>query len=162
MQGFNKAVFIKDELNQVLHTNTIPNTILDKNCLAIPNTNTIPNLNPQSQYICLIGLELGKNKPTLHVFEGLISSHADRVLAPTFCFIVLCSSKYIFSVIYLFLIAALHVEYWYWFGIGYSRFLTTNNNLPITAPWYWYSTTIPCIWLIFGFHKQFLTNNIMQ
>ena len=34
---------------QLLHTNTIPNTILDKNCWAIPipNTNTIPNLNPE-------------------------------------------------------------------------------------------------------------------
>ena len=37
----------KDWLYQGLHTNTI----LDKNCWAIPipNTNTIPNLNPQSK-----------------------------------------------------------------------------------------------------------------
>ena len=43
--------FGKDGLYQVLHTNTIPNTILDKNYWAIPihNTNTIPNLNPQSK-----------------------------------------------------------------------------------------------------------------
>ena len=41
----------KDGLYQVLHTNTIPNTILDKHCWAIPipNTNTIPNLNQQSK-----------------------------------------------------------------------------------------------------------------
>ena len=47
---WNKCLDCKDGLYQVLHTNTIPNTILDKNCSAIPipNTNTIPNLNPQS------------------------------------------------------------------------------------------------------------------
>ena len=39
----------KDGLYQALHTNTIPNTILEKNCRAIPipNTNTILNLYPQ-------------------------------------------------------------------------------------------------------------------
>ena len=41
----------KDGLYQGLYNNTIPNTILDKNCRAIPitNTNTILNLNPQSK-----------------------------------------------------------------------------------------------------------------
>jgi hypothetical protein len=47
------ATVAQDELYQVLHTNTIPNTILDKKCWAIPipNTYTIPNLNPQSKLI---------------------------------------------------------------------------------------------------------------
>ena len=43
--------YCKDGLYQGLHTNTIPNTILDKNgwAIPIPNTNTIPNLLSQSK-----------------------------------------------------------------------------------------------------------------
>ena len=48
----------------------------------------------------------------------------------------------------LLLIAALNVEFWYRFGIGFRWFLTTNNTIIIPTPWQYPSIAHPCCtWL---------------